>query len=194
MPMRDVTESGNSVRGIFKFIVNFLKHPIRQIVYLPDWPWRTLIWVQIVLSMISGVLASLTRPNIFGLLFGLIVMPIMSMLMVSLLTAFLYYYFQVFEKKSVSAAKLFTLSLFSSIPFFVFQIASTLLPPITLIGFAFSAMLLAVGLSENFQIEKKRAVRLCLVLFSVVLMVWIGNRVSDYRSEQTAASTMPPPT
>lgn len=163
---------------------------MRQIAYLPEWPWRTLIWVQIVLSMISGVLASLTRPNFFGLLFGIIVMPIMSMLMVSLLTAFLYYYFQVFEKRAVSAAKLFTLSFFASIPFFIFQIASAIIPPITLIGFAFSAMLLAVGLSENFKIEKRHAVRLSLVLFGVVLLVWIGNRVRDYRGEQNAASSM----
>ena len=184
--MRDVTDSGNSVRGIFKFIVNFLKHPIRQIAYLPDWPWRTLILVQVALSMISGILASLTRPNFFGLLFGIIVMPIMSMLMVSLLTAFLYYYFQVFEKRAVSASKMFTLALFASIPFFIFQIASTLVPPITLIGFAFSAMLLAVGLSETFQLEKKRAVRLCVVLFAVVLIVWIGNRIGDYRFHNNA--------
>jgi len=176
--MRDVTDSGNSVRGIFKYIVNFLKHPIRGIAHLPEWPWRTLIWVQILLSMASGVLASLTRPNIFGLLFGILVMPFMSMLMVSLLTAFLYYYFQVFEKKTVPAVKVFTLSVFTSIPFFIFQIASTLVPPITLIGFAFCAMLLAVGLSENFQIEKRKAIRLSIVLFAVVLLVWIGNQLT----------------
>jgi hypothetical protein len=186
--MRDVTDSDKTVRGIAKFILQFLKHPIREIANLPSWSWKILIWVQVILSMISGVLAGLAKPNFFGVLFGIIVMPIISTLMVSLLTAFLYYYFQVFERRSVGATRLFTLALFSSIPFFVFQIASPLIPPITLIGFAFSAMLLAVGLSENFQLDKKRAVRLAIVLFAVVMLVWVGNQVNNYRVERAATN------
>lgn len=184
--MRDVTDSHKSVRGIASYILQFLKHPIREITHLPDWPWKTLIWVQIALSMVSGILASLAKPNVFGVLFGIIVMPIISTLMVSLLTAFLYYYFQVFEQRTAQASRLFTLSVFSSIPFFVLQVASPLIPPITLIGYAFSAMLLAVGLSENFQMEKRRAIRLAIILFSVVLLVWIGNQLNNYRVERAA--------
>jgi hypothetical protein len=184
--MRDVTGSGTSVRAIVQILNNFVKHPIQEISHLPDWHWRTLIWVQVVLSMISGVLASLAHPNVFGIIFGVVVNPIMSMMMVSLLTAFLYYYFQVVEKKTVSAAKLFALVVFASIPFFLFQIASAIIPPITLVGFAFSAMLLAVGLTENFVIEKKRAIRLAIILFGVVLLVWIINVATVGTSSVTA--------
>ncbi len=184
--MRDVTDSQKGARGIANYILQFIKNPIREISHLPEWPWKTAIWVQVILSMISGVLAGLIRPNFFGVLFGIIMMPIISTVMVSLLTAFLYYYFQVFEQRSAPALKLFILAVLSSVPFFIFQIASPWIPPITLIGFAFSSMLLAVGLSDNFQVEKKRAVRLAIILFSVVLIVWIGNQVNNYRMERSA--------
>jgi hypothetical protein len=186
--MRDVTDSDKSVRGIAKFILQFLKHPLREIAHLPNWSWKILIWVQIALSMISGVLAGLAKPGLWGIPFGIIIMPIISTLMASLMTAFLYYYFQVFEHRTVPAVRLCTLAVFASIPFFIFQIASPIIPPITLVGFAFSAMLLAVGLNENFHLPKPKAVRLAIILFAVVLLVWVGNQINNSRVGGSSAS------
>ncbi|WP_413287909.1 Yip1 family protein [Bdellovibrio sp. HCB337] len=187
--MRDVSEAsalGPHIKNVAKSILQFLKHPIQEIARLPDWSWKTLVWVQVSCAMASGVLAGLTKPGFFSILAGIILTPIVSMVMVSVLTAFLYYYFQVFEKRSASARKLFTLSVFASIPFFILQIGSSLLPPITLIGFAFAAMLMTVGLTENFQMEKRRAIRLCVVLFSIVMLVWAANKVSLSRLDRAA--------
>lgn len=190
--MRDVTDNKNGARNIANYILQFVKNPVREISQLPEWSWRTAIWVQIILSMISGVLAGLIKPNFFGVLFGIIMLPVISTVMVSLLTAFLYYYFQVFEQRTTPALRLFVLSVLSSIPFFIFQIASPWIPPITLVGFAFSSMLLAVGLGDNFQVEKKKAIRLAIVLFSIVLIVWIGNQINSYRMERSAVQQARP--
>ncbi|MGZ3749383.1 MAG: YIP1 family protein, partial [Pseudobdellovibrionaceae bacterium] len=187
--MRDVNEaplSGQNFKNILKYILQLLRHPLKEIAHLPNWSWKTLTWLQIACAMLSGLLAGLTKPGFFSILAGLIVTPFIAMTMVLVLTAFLYYYFQVFEKRTVPASKLFTLAVLSSLPFFILQIGSSLLPPVTLIGFAFSAMLIAVGLTENFQMEKFRAIRLSLVLFAVVLLVWIGNKISTYRLDSAA--------
>jgi len=185
--MRDVNEaSGQSIKTTAKYILQFLKHPIHEIARLPNWPWKTLIWVQILCAIFSGFIAGLTKPGFFSIMAGIIVTPVIAFLMVSVLTAFLYYYFQVFEKRTVPALRLFNLSVFSSIPFFILQIGSSLLPPITLIGFAFSTMLIAVGLTENFQMEKRRAIRLALVLFAVVFLVWVTNKISMARLDRSA--------
>lgn len=187
--MRDVSEAsalGPQIKSVAKSILQFLKHPIQEIARLPDWSWKTLIWVQISCAIASGFLAGLTKPGFFSILAGIILTPFVSMLMVSVLTAFLYYYFQVFEKRTAPARKLFTLTVLSSIPFFILQIGSSLLPPITLIGFAFAAMLMTVGLKENFQMEKRRAVRLCIVLYSIVMLVWAANKFSTYRLDRAA--------
>ncbi|HEY8269630.1 MAG TPA: Yip1 family protein [Pseudobdellovibrionaceae bacterium] len=187
--MRDVSEPTppeQRVKNILKYILQFLKHPLHEIAHLPDWSWKTLAWIQVICAMISGFAAGLTKPGFFSILAGLIVTPFIAMLMVLVLTAFLYYYFQVFEKRTVPASKLFALAVLSSIPFFILQIGSSLLPPITLIGFGFSTMLIAVGLTENFQMEKYRAIRLSIVLFTIVLLVWVGNKISVYRLDRAA--------
>lgn len=189
--MRDVSEpTGPGIKTVAKYILQFLRHPIQEISNLPSWSWKTLLAVQIVCAMISGLLAGLTKPGFFSILAGLIVTPFVATLMVTVLSAFLYYYFQVFEKRSVSAIRLFTLSVLASIPFFLLQVGSSLLPPLTLIGFAFSTMLLAVGLTENFQMEKRRAIRLSISLFAIVLLVWIVNKVSTSRLDRAAAQQL----
>jgi Na+/alanine symporter len=191
--MRDVTESAPKNDPILKYLLRFMKHPLRGVASLPEWSWTRLLWLQAACAAVSGLLAALTKPNPFAILGGLILTPFISTMMVCLLTAFLYYYFQVFEKRTVKASKLFTLAVFASLPFFIFQIASSLVPPVTLVGFAFSSMLLAVGLSETFLMEKRRAIRLAAILFSVVVLVWIGNKISLYRMDRNAgASTAAP--
>lgn len=191
--MRDVSEPsglGPRIKNTLNYLLRFLKHPIQEISRLPEWSWKKLIWVQITVAIASGVLAGLTKPGFFSIMAGLILTPIVAMMMVSVLTAFLYYYFQVFEKRTVPALKLFTLSVFANLPFFILQIGSTLVPPITLVGFAFSAMLLTVGLTDNFQMEKRRAMRLCGILFAIVILIWIANKITTYRMDQ--ASKQPP--
>lgn len=191
--MRDVSEpSGQGIKSTAKYIVQFLKHPIHEIAHLPNWSWKTLLWVQIIVAMGSGLIAGLTKPGFFAILAGIIVTPFVATMMVCVLTAFLYYYFQVFEKRTVPALRIFTLAVFTSIPFFILQIGSSLLPPITLIGFAFSTMLMTVGLTENFQMEKRRAIRLSVGLFAVVLLVWIGNKITTYRLDRAATQQTVP--
>lgn len=187
--MRDVTGTGPENETVPRYLINFIKHPMVGIARLPEWSWSRLFWVQFCCAALAGFLAGLTKVNFFGVMGGLILTPIISTIMVILLTALLYYYFQVFEKRTASPLKLFTLAVFSSLPFFVLQILSGLVPPITLVGFAFSSVLLAVGLSENFMVEKRRATRLAAVLFGVVALLWAANKISLYRLDRTAAAT-----
>jgi hypothetical protein len=179
---RDVTPknpqgSSQSIKDISSYILDYLKHPINKIKNLPDWPWSTLILAMVGFTMITGLLSGLVPPSFFRALGGLLVSPIVSLIMSVLGSLFVYYYFQVFEKRTVSFRKIFTLIFFANIPFFLFQIGSEYLPPISLVGFAFTAMLLAVGLNENFSMEKRRAIRLAIILFAVVFLIWLWNRI-----------------
>ena len=195
--MRDVSEPSQqeqNIKNTVKYLLQFLKHPIHEISHLPEWSWKKAFWVQVGCATVSGLLAGLTKPGFFSILAGIIVTPFVATVMVSVLTAFLYYYFQVFEKKTVPALRIFTLSVLASMPFFILQIGSSLIPPITLIGFAFSTMLIAVGLSENFQIEKRRAIRLSLALFAIVILVWATNKISTYRLDRSANQQSSPAT
>lgn len=165
----------------FQYLLKFVRHPMNEIKVLPDWSWNHLIFVHLILSISSGVLAGLAAFNILLALLGIFILPIVSSIMSLLLAIFFYYYFQIFEKREVSFRRLLTLVIFTNLPFFVFQIGSYYLPPLTLLGFAFTGFLLVIGLSENFQLEKKRSLRLVLILFAVVFVVWVFGLIERHR-------------
>lgn len=186
---RDVTPKSpytETAKEVFQYILKYLRHPIEKIKVLPDWNWTVLFITVVILSMASGVLSGLVPPNFFRLMGGIIISPIVGIVTTSIGSLFIYYYFQVFEKRTCSLRKIFTLILLANIPFFIFQIASELIPPITLVGFAFTALLLAVGLTENFQMEKRRALRLVTILFAIVFILWLWNRIDISRLDRLA--------
>ncbi|MNJ98534.1 Yip1 domain protein [compost metagenome] len=185
---RDVTPNSKpdplkSAKDVTKYIINYLRHPIQNISTLPDWSWTVLLVTLIVVCIGSGILTGLVPPNFFRVLSGIVISPIIGVVTAFIGTLFMYYYFQVFEKRTCSLRKIFTLILFANIPFFIFQVGSEIIPPITLIGFAFTALLMAVGLTENFQMEKRRALRLVGVLFAIVFVIWLANRIDIARMD-----------
>lgn len=180
---RDVTPnpSSGTAKEIIKYIVNYLRHPLEKIRQLPDWNWTNLIIVQVLVSMVSGVLTGLVPPNFYRVMSGIIISPMIGIVTGFIGALFIYYYFQVFEHRTCSLRKIFTLILFANIPFFIFQVGSEVIPPISLVGFAFTALLMAVGLTENFQMEKRRSLRLVTVLFAIVFILWLWNRIDVAR-------------
>lgn len=185
---RDVTPKQNPsfemTKEVIRYIINYLRHPVEKIKTLPDWNWPLLMITLISVSIVSGVLTGLVPPNFFRIMGGIIISPIVGVVTTFIGSLFIYYYFQVFEKRTCSLRRIFTLILFANIPFFIFQVGSEILPPITLVGFAFTALLMAVGLTENFQMEKRRALRLVTILFAIVFIIWLWNRIDISRLER----------
>lgn len=180
--MRDVTpkdpKSHVPIRTIVQYLIDFVKNPVQSISLLPDWNWTSLFLLQIVLAVLSGALAGLIKLAFFAVAFGIIIMPVVSTIAALLLALFLYYYFQFFEKRTEDFRRIFTLVILSSLPFYIFQILSEYFAPVTLIGFAFTSLLAVVGLTENFNVTKKRAYQLVGFLSTVVVVAWILNRLT----------------
>ena len=160
------------------FLIWFFQNPIEQIKKIPDWSLRNLLIVHFVFSIFSGLLAGIVSFNKWNVLFGVLLFPFISMVLTLVLSTFFYYYFQVFEKKTVSFLRLLSLIVFANFPFFILQIGSNYLPPISIVGLLFSGMLIIVGLTENFQMQKKRSIRLVGIIWMLILLVWIANRIS----------------
>ena len=179
--MRDVSpnEKPNiEFKSLFNFLINFIKNPIQKISHLPDWKWSSLFVVHIFLSIISGVLAGLLKFNFYRVAAGLFLMPIVSTVSVLIMSLFLYYYFQFFENRTENFRKIFTLVILSSIPFYLFQIISEYFSAISLVGFAFASLLSIVGLCDNFRIERKRAYRVVGIIFLLIVIIWVTNKLT----------------
>lgn len=172
------------LKETISYIIRFATNPIQEVKSLPNWGYKHLLLVHLVISVASGVLTGLVTLSFLNVLFGIFLLPIISLVMIFILTAFIYYYFQVFERRTVSVQNLLTLIIFANWPFFIFQIPSHYLPPLTIIGFAFTGLLLVVGLTKNFQLEKKKSFRLVITLFAVVFLVWLWNQIDLSRMDR----------
>lgn len=185
--MKDVTPGSkinfeqilNDLQESFSWIIKYLRNPIHEITKLPDWKWTNLIILLYSISLISGIAAGFLPPNPYRILSGLILFPIMALVMNGLTSFFIYYFFQVFKGTTHSFKKIFTLVFFANIPFYLFEIGSELVPPLTLVGFAFTAFILIVGLVSNFNLEKKLAIRVVGTIYTMILILWIFNRVTS---------------
>ena len=166
------------LKALLRFLAEFIKHPIDKISALPNWNWSSLFVVQFLLAIVSGNVAGLIKLIFFRVASGIILMPFVSTVAALLLALFLYYYFQFFEKRTEDYRKIFTLVILSSIPFYLFQILSEYLAPVSLIGFGFTALLAVVGLCDNFNVRKQRAYQLIGSVFILVLAAWILNRAT----------------
>lgn len=177
---RDVTPDENSqnsfnLKSIFNYILIYLKNPLEGVRQLPNWSWSTLLVTTLIISMATGMLSGVLAGQFLRIVAGATITPIIGITLSLLGSLVIFYYFQVFEMRTVSLQKLYTLMLFANLPFFIFQIASELIAPISLVGFAFTALLLVVGLTENFSLEKRKSIRLVAIFYAVFAILWIIN-------------------
>jgi hypothetical protein len=183
--MRDVTDSAKGSSEQLKQDIlqmfHFLRHPIDEVTKLPGWSIkRSLLWTG-ACAMASGVLSGLLIANPFRVAQGLVLTPIVLVTMNVIMALFLYYLFQIFEKRTVEFTKLVELNFFTNLPFFAFQVPSDLVPAFTILGFVFTGLLMIVGLVENFKVDRKRAIQLVVFIEVIVFVIWAWNRLSAYR-------------
>lgn len=175
----------NEALEIKNALFRFLHHPMSEIKHVPDWPWARLLLFQIVITAVTGALNGLAEQRIFfGVFAGLFFRPVITLIMMGIATLFFYYCFQIFAEKTVAPRHLFTVVLFANIPQFLFQTIEGFVPPVALVGMAFTALLLLVGFVENFQLPRKLAVRLIAVLYAIFFALWLWNSITSSKFEK----------
>ena len=189
--MRDVTPGSLSIpKEIFSHLKKFAVHPMEEIRHLPDWNWPRVFTMQIALSIISGLLSAVVRTEFstWKILQAVILFPLISTFTGLILASFFYYYFQVFEKRTVSFIKLSTVVFLSTTVFYLFHSIAGLFAFFDILGMLFTGFLLVMGLTENFQMQKKNSIRLVGVLLALIFSVWIFEKIHEARMNTSASS------
>ncbi|MCX7977970.1 MAG: hypothetical protein N2578_03105, partial [Bdellovibrionaceae bacterium] len=135
-----------------------------------------------------GMLSGFLPFGTWRVLQGILLFPALTAIMGALLAVFLYYYFQVFEKRLVEYLRLLTLVYIANFIFLLFHIPAHYFPFADLIGLAFAAILLVVGLTENFALSRERSLRVIGVLFGMVVLIWLTEKVSYFLSSRDIQS------
>ncbi len=167
-----IQETKQQLRALFHYIIALLRHPLEEIKYLPDdIGWKALLILQFCLSLVSVVSSNLLAPFAISVT-HVIISLFSSLVAIALASLFLYYFFLIICQRIIPFIKIFSLVLFAHIPFAIFHLASYFFPPADLVGLGLSALLMTVGLVENFEIEQKLASRLIVTLYLVFFVYW----------------------
>ncbi|MEY4617042.1 MAG: hypothetical protein RJB66_2002 [Pseudomonadota bacterium] len=172
---------GVDFREVIDTLIRFFKNPVLVMKQMPEWDWKTLIILQLLISLLSGVISSLINLNIWQILKGLILMPPLFLMTAGVSSLFLYYAFLFLTQQNLPPKDIFTLVILSNIPFFIFQTFSSFFPPITLLGFLFTALLLVVGLVERFSLPRALVMKVVGSIWLVFLLIWIYDQIETYQ-------------
>lgn len=182
----------SELRDLPHFLRLFAVSPIRAMRGLPPWHWSTFISLQVGIAVISGVLLGLISLSFINFLLGLIVLPISTLAASFIITFFLNYFFAFFTKTYLDVQRLFGIVVVAQIPFLILHILSVHVPPIDLIGFGITCMLLIVGLTEHFHLNRRTVTRLAIFIYLLFCAVWMAAQIRNhFMQSQTQAFEIP---
>ena len=184
----------SELRDLPPFLRLFAVSPIRAMRGLPPWRWSTLVSLQFGIAIISGVLLGLISLSFINFLLGLIVLPVSTLAASLIITFFLNYFFAFFTKTYLDVRRLFGVVVVAQIPFLILHILSIHVPPIDLIGFGITCLLLIVGLTEHFQLNRRVVSRLAISIYLLFSAIWIAAQVRNHMSQSESRSFETPQT
>lgn len=170
--MSDSARTTHSVKRIARLAWMSLRDPFETARTGPDLTWIETIGFLVAVSFISGAVHGAIRGRAIDALIGALAMPVLTLGSSFGFAFFLRVYSSALA--DVRPAWIRTQSLFatSSVPFLVAHALAGVLPPLDLIGFFASAILLAVGLHERLGAPRKVALRLVAVAAIAFFVVW----------------------
>lgn len=166
------------------YLIKFLKQPLTEINSLPDWPWEKLLVFQIIVTGSCGAISAVLEKSFLGILGRVIMTPISSLIVIGATTFLFFYLLQIVFQLVVTFKNLYTLILFSSIPFFILQILSSLVSPIILISLAFTALLLIKGITETYKLPKKVILKLVGGFYLALILMWLWGKFEATRGDK----------
>lgn len=166
-----------------KYFKTYFKNPLYAIKNAPNWDWLTVLLTQLILSVIIGAIADCFSQDNLVIFKGVFIFPLSSFLTTFLGAGFFYFLFLIFFNLETNFLKLYTIVFLSHVPFLVLRIVKYWIAPIELIGFAATTALLTVGFVENFQLPKKKMIKIFGALYGVYFAMWIFQQI--YQSKNT---------
>ena len=167
----------HEIRVISEYLARFVRQPVEMIKHTPDLSWRAVLMVQLVAALCSGVLLGAFTHNIFDFLLGLIVLPITTLLSSLILSLFLFYFFSFFKSTYLDFRRLYTIVVFSNLSYFIIHVSAGFIPPMDLIGFAATCVLMTVGIAEQFSQDRKLILKVIGTIYLVFVLLWIVGQI-----------------
>ena len=168
----------DQLKDIYLYLRGYLKNPVDAIKNVPNWEWPVILGFYTVAAAACGLLSGVISLKFIMIVTGLLFFPISALVCAFILSGFFYYTFSFFYHRQFDFKNIFSIVALSFLPFFALYTLSGLLSAVNLVGFAASAVLLTVGLSEYTQLDKRKIVKLIIGLYAIYLIFWMVNVIT----------------
>jgi hypothetical protein len=155
--------------------------------------WSASLTIQIGTALISGFLSGASARTNHDFAWGLFLFPLTFLLVGFVFSGFVFSFFSVFHSTYLDFKRLHSVVVLSLIPYFLLHVFAGFLPPIDLIGFALTSMLLIVGLVEQFALERKGAMKAVGGLAAAFFLIWMSAQIhlAEIPNQRDPASIEP---
>ena len=127
--------------------------------------------------MISGAIAGALSHSFWDFAVGLLVFPLTSLVVGFVYSGFIFTFFSIFMATYLDFQRLHAIVVVALVPYFILHIFSGFLPPMDLIGFALTAILLIVGLVEQFGVPRKPVIVLVSGISVTFFAIWMVTQI-----------------
>jgi hypothetical protein len=151
---------------------HFFKNPVQGMRTLPDWEWPEMLILEGAFSAACAFIGNLIARNLLGMITGIVIAPLATLIALGIGAGFFYYTFKFFFHRDIPYRQIFQTLVFASIPLMIVGVVSPLMPPIVLLGCVAMMMLLYVGFTDNFHLERPRIKKLLIGLTLLYAVSW----------------------
>lgn len=170
------------IQELLGFLRVYILDPIHNIKHPPGIHWQSGVVFIFAMNIIFGVVRALLSHSILNAILGLVITPVLAVVLMTLTTLFLMYFFKLVIHRDVPFQTLFVILLVAYIPGALFFFGSLLYAPLFVLGVAVTAALIVVGLVENLNIPKKLVIKLVVTGGVLVLIFWLAQTFYSYES------------
>lgn len=170
---------GKEISLMGTMVGRLVQKPVETMRDLPEFSWVSLILLQTTAAVVSGALVGLLGGNIFDAILGVLVFPVFSLMVSLAVTFFLAHFFSFFFDVFLDRKRLYGVVVVSHLPYFIVHVFATWVSPLDLLGFAITCIMMAVGLVEHFQLERKHVFRIIGGIWIVFFLVWAASQVTS---------------
>ncbi len=166
-------------KEILKFLPAYLKNPVEGIKRVPSWDWPTVILLEILFSAATGFLTGIVARHFLSVVAGLILAPIMGLILSFIISGVVYYACLFILRTEVEFRRIFVIVVLAKIPSQILGILTPLIKFVTFGSIIVTALLLIVGISENFMLERKKVSQIIGTVAGFALLYFLYTMVLD---------------
>jgi hypothetical protein len=158
--------------AVFRLVGRLARDPVEVMAKGPSLTWPAAFLLQATAAVLAGALLGALSASAIELAIGALAFPVIAIAASLGIGFFLHTSFAVFARSSVDRRELYGVVALATLPYLALHALASFVPPIDLLGFFLSCLLLIVGLVERFGLPRKIVLRVVAGTFLIFFAAW----------------------